>query len=201
MCFGKLTFGLHKRLRRVLRRVLFLRGPGQKWPTTGCRALLWGPSEVAQFSVVFLFVSASRLFMGRNRKFVLEDDLQQAVWRAILRGPRPPSAKWGRDDARNSKAGPKQAQPCIEKKFEVKAPKQFGQTSTTPRVSLSRKPRSRRKNVPRLTALQEKEQSMPSLFTVPDPRCQRVFKPNSVGCRVSSMVSRRNCLRFGVATQ
>ena len=32
--------------------------------------------------------------MGRNRKFVLADDLQQAVWRTILRGPRPPSAKW-----------------------------------------------------------------------------------------------------------
>ena len=34
--------------------------------------------------------------MGRNRKFVFEDDLQQAVWRTILRGPRPPSAKCDR---------------------------------------------------------------------------------------------------------
>ena len=49
--------------------------------------------------------------MGRNRKFVLKDDLQQAVWRTILRGPRPPSAKWGRSSPANSKPGPvKQAQ-------------------------------------------------------------------------------------------
>ena len=37
-----------------------------------------------------------RIFMRLNRKFVLEDDLQQAVWRNILRGPRPPSVQWGR---------------------------------------------------------------------------------------------------------
>ena len=76
--------------------------------------------------------------MGGNRKFVLEDDLQQAVWRTMLRGPRPPSAKWGRSTPANSKPGPvKQAQPGNGKKSEVKAPKQFGQSSTTPRVSLS----------------------------------------------------------------
>ena len=33
--------------------------------------------------------------MGRNRKFVLEDDLQQAVWRTILCGPRPPDQRSG----------------------------------------------------------------------------------------------------------
>ena len=76
--------------------------------------------------------------MGRNRKFVLEDDLQQAVWRTILRGPRPPSAKWGRSSPAESKPGSsKQAQPGNVKKSEVKAPKQFGQSSTTPRVSRS----------------------------------------------------------------
>ena len=32
--------------------------------------------------------------MGRNRKWVLEDDLSEAVWKRILRGPRPPSHKW-----------------------------------------------------------------------------------------------------------
>ena len=75
--------------------------------------------------------------MGRNRKFVLEDDLQQAMWRTILRGPRP-SAKWGRSSPANSKPGPvKQAQSGNVKKSEVKAPKQFGQSSTSPRVSRS----------------------------------------------------------------
>ena len=32
--------------------------------------------------------------MGRNRKWVLEDNLQEAVWRTIMRGPRPPSVRW-----------------------------------------------------------------------------------------------------------
>ena len=32
--------------------------------------------------------------MGRNRKWVLQDDIQEAVWRTILRGPRPPSHRW-----------------------------------------------------------------------------------------------------------
>ena len=36
-----------------------------------------------------------RQFMGRNRKWVLEDNLTEAVWRTILRGPRPPSVTWG----------------------------------------------------------------------------------------------------------
>ena len=34
--------------------------------------------------------------MGRNRKWVLEDNLSQAVWRTILRGPRPPPGSWQR---------------------------------------------------------------------------------------------------------
>ena len=32
--------------------------------------------------------------MGRNRKWVLEDNLQEEVWRTIMRGPRPPSVRW-----------------------------------------------------------------------------------------------------------
>ena len=32
--------------------------------------------------------------MGRNRKFVLEDELSEAVWKRILRGPRPASNRW-----------------------------------------------------------------------------------------------------------
>ena len=37
--------------------------------------------------------------MGRNRKWVLENNLQEAVWKTILRGPRPPSQRW---EQRNS---------------------------------------------------------------------------------------------------
>ena len=47
--------------------------------------------------------------MGRNRKFVLEDDLQQAVWRTILRGPRPPSAKWEKRSSPSAVSKPSQA--------------------------------------------------------------------------------------------
>ena len=40
--------------------------------------------------------------MGRNRKWVLENDLSGAVWRTVLRGPRPPSAVWPRGSKRSS---------------------------------------------------------------------------------------------------
>ena len=49
--------------------------------------------------------------MGRNRKFVLEDDLQQAVWRTILRGPRPPSVKWDKPIPATKSGVSKHAQP------------------------------------------------------------------------------------------
>ena len=52
--------------------------------------------------------------MGRNRKFVLEDDLQQAVWRTILRGPRPPSAKWERTRSKSA------AQPSTKDPMQAK---------------------------------------------------------------------------------
>ena len=32
--------------------------------------------------------------MGRNWKWVLEDNISEAVWRTILRGPRPQGAGW-----------------------------------------------------------------------------------------------------------
>ena len=35
---------------------------------------------------------------GQNRKWVLEDNLSQAVWRTILRGPRPPLGSWQRNE-------------------------------------------------------------------------------------------------------
>ena len=50
----------------------------------------------------FLFSCVRR--MGRNRKWVLEDNLQEAVWRTILRGPRPPSVSWPQKGKRSSSA-------------------------------------------------------------------------------------------------
>ena len=32
--------------------------------------------------------------MGRNRRWVLEDSIQDTVWKTILRGPRPPWVRW-----------------------------------------------------------------------------------------------------------
>ena len=72
--------------------------------------------------------------MGRNRKFVLEDDLQQAVWRTILRAA---ICEVGQVIARKFEAGSSQTGPGNVKKSEVKASKQYGQSSTTPRVSRS----------------------------------------------------------------
>ena len=60
--------------------------------------------------------------MGRNRKFVLEDDLQQAVWQTILRGPRPPSAKWGRMRSSMSTASKPSPQQEPQKKTPAKPP-------------------------------------------------------------------------------
>ena len=37
---------------------------------------------------------AGLLWMGRNRKWVLEDSLQDAVWKTIWRLPGPPSVRW-----------------------------------------------------------------------------------------------------------
>ena len=48
----------------------------------------------------------SRLSMGRNRKWVLEDNLSQAVWRTILRGPRPPLGSWQCGTRQNSSSTP-----------------------------------------------------------------------------------------------
>ena len=51
------------------------------------------------------FASSSHRLMGRNRKWVLEDHLQDAVWKTILRGPRPPSVRW--EKPRNQSAAAK----------------------------------------------------------------------------------------------
>ena len=56
-----------------------------------------------------------RRHMGRNRKWVLQDDIQEAVWRTILRGPRPPSHKW----EKRSKSDVSRTQPFSGSATEV----------------------------------------------------------------------------------
>ena len=66
--------------------------------------------------------------MGRNRKFVLEEDLQQVVWRTILRGPRPPSAKWEKRSSPSAVSKPSQA----PKKQDRQNPKPGKVSSSSP---------------------------------------------------------------------
>ena len=49
---------------------------------------------------------SSRGVMGRNRKWVLEDSIQDAMWQTILRGPRPPSVRWEKQRNQSSAAHP-----------------------------------------------------------------------------------------------
>ena len=61
-------------------------------------------------SVLWLVCIGKPQFMGRNRKWVLEGKLSEAVWRTILRGPRPPGALWPRV-VRNNSPTAKSAKP------------------------------------------------------------------------------------------
>ena len=49
---------------------------------------------LARVGLLLFFRPSRLLWMGRNRKWVLEDSLQDAMWKTILRGPRPPSVRW-----------------------------------------------------------------------------------------------------------
>ena len=44
--------------------------------------------------------------MGRNRKWVLEDQLQDAVWKTILRRPRSPSVRWEKQRSQSAVVNP-----------------------------------------------------------------------------------------------
>ena len=59
--------------------------------------------------------------MGCNRKFVLEDDLQLAVRRTILRGPRALSVQWaGMRNTVSAASKPNQPKPEPQKKTPLK---------------------------------------------------------------------------------
>ena len=73
--------------------------------------------------VVFSFTS--RQLMGRNRKWVLEDSIQDAVWKTILRGPRPPSVRWEKERNQSAVANPKK-----ELKWKDTGAKRHGNASS-----------------------------------------------------------------------
>ena len=62
-------------------------------------------------SLVLLCICQPRQSMGRNRKCVLEDSLSEAVWRTILRRPRPPATAWPRGSNQSSAKSPAQKSP------------------------------------------------------------------------------------------
>ena len=75
---------------------------------------------------------------------MLQDDIQEAVWRTILRGPRPPSNKWemrNKSDASkpHSKVvkGEPKKDPPVPKKPQVQAKAQSVQKEPKPREPLS----------------------------------------------------------------
>ena len=71
--------------------------------------------------------------MGRNRKWVLEDNLQDVVWKTILRGPRPPSVRWAKQRSQSAVAHP------AKDKMDSKKDAKSKEAAKTPQVG----PRSR----------------------------------------------------------
>ena len=94
-----------------------------------CQLSSRSPPEMCQVFVVQL---VSHHTMGRNRKWVLEDNLSQAMWRTILRGPRPPPGPWQRGakpSSAHSNPRPPWTEPAHERRrvvpmlqFEIESP-------------------------------------------------------------------------------
>ena len=83
--------------------------------------------------------------MGRNRKWVLEDSIQDAVWKTILQGPRPPSVRWEKERNQSAAANPK-------KQFKSKDIVPTRPEARTPKVVPSQPPRSVRQSPPQVRA-------------------------------------------------
>ena len=106
--------------------------------------------------VVWLF--APRQLMGRNRRWVLEDSIQDAVWKTILRGPRPPSVRW--EKQRSESAVANTANPRKDSKKETKSK----DTAKVPKV-VQVQPRSNRQS-PLDVAAQAKVQRLQAALSV-----------------------------------
>ena len=85
--------------------------------------------------------------MGRNRKWVLEDSIQDAVWKTILRGPRPPSVRWEKQRSQSAAAHPAKDRKVSKKDVKAKDSAQVQQTASVPKV-VPTQPRSNRQSPP-----------------------------------------------------
>ena len=70
-----------------------------------------------------MFCCTSRQPMGRNRKWVLEDSIQDAVWKTILRGPRPPSVRWEKQRSQSAGANSTKKDVKAEDSAHTRQPK------------------------------------------------------------------------------
>ena len=99
----------------------------------------WLKLSVSRFCFVCALLCAKQRQMGRSRKWVLEDNLQEAVWRTIMRGPRPPSERWEKrnksDVSRISKA-PKVVLRKPQEKVQVSVPRKLGMQVSAPNLCL-----------------------------------------------------------------
>ena len=97
---------------------------------------------------LFAFQSSfsSHGVMGRDRKWVLEDSIQDAVWKTILRGPRPPSVRWEKQRSQSAVAHPAKDRKD-SKKDAKKDSAQVQQNASVPQV-LPTQPRSNRQSPP-----------------------------------------------------
>ena len=98
------------------------------------------PCSCGRVSVLFACCLSGRRHMVRNRKWVLQDNLQEAVWRTIMRGPRPPSVPWEKRNpsaaSRDSNTTEKPLKKPDVKATNWKATKPQGQGSVPLRVPL-----------------------------------------------------------------
>ena len=95
-------------------------------------------------SLVLLCICQPRQSMGRNRKWVLEDNLSEAVWRGTLRGPRPPATAWPRASSRvgATKFSSQQSPNPLPKKGTGKGQPRVNRRSQTP-WGVMRRPRAK----------------------------------------------------------
>ena len=116
--------------------------------------------------------------MGRNRKWVLENDLSEAVWRTILRGPRPPSVVWPRGSERSSSVSTKgpgglnQGRSPHHQSVKSRASKGLAKPAALPSVRLSPDERVAEARA-RVARLEAALQVLGETTTVPRPACWR----------------------------
>ena len=156
--------------------------------------LIFLPSNVnSSHQEAFVLVDLQdEIFMGRNRKFVLEDDRRQAVWRTILRGPRPPSVQWNRmRNPASAASKPNHPKPEPQKKNQ-KVPVSRPPVPRREAVSPDQATSAARQRVVKLEAilatLGEEDEIYPTLLAALK-KAQSKSQERSVSDRISSTKS------------